>query len=46
VSVGDSKDMKYRKNIRKVLLTYLNECQVGHFKLLGNTHAEREVEDD
>jgi len=46
MSVRDSKDMKILKEYSKSTLTYLNECQVGHFKLVGSTHSERKMEDD
>jgi len=40
------KDMKILEEYSKSTLTFLNECQVGHFTLVGSTHSEREVEDD
>jgi len=46
MSVVDSKDMKISEEYSKSTLTYLNECQVGHFKWIGSTHSEREMEND
>jgi len=41
VSDGDSKDMKVSEEYSKSTLTYLNECQVGHFKWVG-VHIQKE----
>jgi len=46
VSVGDLKDIKILEEYLKSTLTYLNECQVVHFKLVASTHSKREVKDD
>jgi len=41
MSIGDSKDMKISDEYSKSTLTYLKECQVGHFKLVG-VHIQKE----